>query len=140
MCKHTKRKSGKAETVRCHCGAVARRVDRSVVHGDNKRGGDLYVCSRYPECDSYVSADRVTGKPLGTLAGKELRRLRLRTHKIFDQLWKRGIMSRNNAYRWLGHRYGLSREQTHIAMFSEYMCCSLIRDCEQVLRNNRIAC
>lgn len=141
MSKRRKRKNRKPETIHCHCGAVARRVDRSVVYGESSMwgGGDLYVCSHYPECDSYVSADRITGKPLGTLAGKELRRLRIRTHELFDQLWKQGLMTRDDAYRWIGDRYGLPRGYVHIAMFSEYMCRSVIRDCERTLRN-RIAC
>ena len=61
-----------------------------------------YVCSRYPDCDSFVMAHAKTLKPMGSLAGPELRRLRYNAHKEFNRLYQSGIMSKRDAYQWLG--------------------------------------
>lgn len=52
------------------------------------------VCSRYPDCDSFVMAHAKTLKPMGSLAGPELRRLRYNAHKEFNRLYQSGIMSK----------------------------------------------
>ena len=49
-----------------------------------------YVCSRYPDCDSFVMAHAKTLKPMGSLAGPELRRLRYNAHKEFNRLYQSG--------------------------------------------------
>ena len=95
----------------------------------------LYVCAGYPECNSYVGVHSGTLRPKGTLANSELRNLRIRTHKAFDQIWRSGVMSRPEAYHWLQDITGLRTEQTHIAMFSEFRCKQVIRACEQVMQN-----
>ena len=56
-----------------------------------------YVCSRYPDCDSFVMAHAKTLKPMGSLAGPELRRLRYNAHKEFNRLYQSGIMSKRDA-------------------------------------------
>ena len=61
-----------------------------------------YVCSRYPDCYSFVMAHAKTLKPMGSLAGPELRRLRYNAHKEFNRLYQSGIMSKRDAYQWLG--------------------------------------
>lgn len=77
------------------------------------------------------------GKPLGTLATKELRQLRIKAHALFDELWKpwkaqqlaypeeervigklRGTM-RSRAYAWLAEQMGMSKDECHIAMMDE---------------------
>lgn len=37
---------------------------------DISAGTYLYVCRRWPACDAYVTADRRTKQPLGTLANE----------------------------------------------------------------------
>ena len=95
-----------------YCGSPAALRPDSFVHKDAGRGRYLYVCSHYPECDAYVSANQKTREPMGTLA---------------------------NAYRWLREKYGLREDQAHIACFSDYICDDLIRECQKALRANRIA-
>jgi hypothetical protein len=110
------------------------------VHGENSWGGNLYVCSRFPACDSYVRADDRNLSPLGTLADGNLRHKRIEAHKLFDQIWKRGVMTRSGAYHWMGSKFGLKSTQGHIGNFSEYMCDELITECRKALSNNKIAC
>ena len=135
-----KSKKTKLKPVRCHCGSIAVIRDGSFVHGEKSWDRKLYVCSRFPECDSYVGVDERTQLPLGTLAGGNLRHKRIEAHKLFDALWKHGVMTRSNAYRWMGDKFGLRSRQAHIGYFSEYMCDELMAKCRKALRNNKIAC
>lgn len=86
-------------------------------------GTYVFKCAN---CDAYVGTHRGTKIPLGTLANKELRNLRLQAHKVFDPCWKKGHMKRHSAYRRLSEFMGTERKDTHIAMFDEAQCRRLI--------------
>ena len=119
----------KKQIIRCpYCGSPAILRDTSYVHGKNAWEGKLYVCSRYPVCNSYVSVHPGTTRPKGTLANKSLREKRIRAHRIFAQIWKQGIMSKTDAYRWMSDKFCLDTTQAHIGNFSEYMCERLIEE------------
>lgn len=135
-----KRKT-KKKTIRCpYCGSEAVLRDSSFVYGNDNFGGHLYVCARYPMCNAYVGVHKHTLEPLGTLADGDLRHRRIEAHRVFDQLWRTGIMTRDGAYRWMQARFGLASKQAHISHFSEYMCGVLISEASKVLQaNNRLA-
>lgn len=128
----------KKDIVKCHCGARALLRPASVVHGDKAIDDYLYVCSRFPLCDSYVGVHKHSLKPLGTLADKTLRGKRIEAHKIFNRLWESGIMKKWQAYKWMEAKFGLNSQQAHIAKFSGYMCDELIAICDQALQNNKV--
>lgn len=128
----------KKDIVKCHCGARATLRPGTVVHGDKAKVEYLYVCSRYPLCDSYVGVHNNSLKPLGTLAGKELRGKRIEAHKVFNLLWESGMMKKWQAYKWMEAKFGISSQQAHIAKFSERMCDELITICGLALQNNNI--
>jgi len=117
-----------------YCGSVAILRDGSYVHGTGSLVKKLYVCSRYPECDSYVGVFKDGMTPKGSLANSELRNKRIRAHRAFDEIWKNGIMTRGQAYQWMQYKFGLSRNQAHIGYFSDYMCIQLLDACEEVLQ------
>lgn len=129
----------KKHIVKCHCGARAVLRQSTYIYGNHAKDGYLYVCSRYPVCDSYVGAHTKSRKPMGFLANGELRSKRIQAHRAFDRLWKSGLMTRSQAYIWMQAKFSLNGEQAHIALFSEYMCDQLIAVCSQVIRNNRLA-
>jgi len=132
----------KKNTIRCpYCGANAKLHPASVVYGEMTLDNHayVYVCDRYPACDAYVGAHKESKLPMGTLANGDLRSKRIRAHHAFDQLWKSGRMTKKEAYRWLQMQFGLPREQAHIAMFGEYMCERVIRECTQMAEKMRIA-
>ena len=112
----------KRKQIHCpYCGAKATLRPSSAVYGDAaKTDGYLYVCDRYPKCDSYVGAHKKTKLPMGTLANGDLRNKRIQAHKAFDWMWKSGRMTKWQAYKWMQGKLYLSDEQAHIAMFSEY--------------------
>jgi hypothetical protein len=128
----------KKNIVKCHCGARAVKRPAPVVHGERAKAEYLYICSRYPACDSYVGVHKKSLKPMGTPAGRELRAKRIEAHKVFNLLWESGLMQKWQAYKWMEAKFGLNSRQAHIAKFSEYMCGELIAACEQALKNNNI--
>ena len=125
--------------VKCHCGSRAFLRPASVVHGENAYDKYLYVCARYPACDSYVSVHKKNLEPKGTLADGNLRHKRIQAHKAFNALWESGMMRKWQAYKWMQAKFGLNDAQAHIAKFSEYMCDQLIELCNQVMENNHMA-
>lgn len=119
-----------------YCGAKATLRPAAAVYGDRaKPGYYLYVCDRYPLCNSYVGAHAKTLLPMGTLANGRLRNKRIQAHRAFDRLWKSGTMEKWQAYRWLQAKFSLRSDQAHIAKFSEYMCDQLITVGNQATAN-----
>lgn len=121
-----------------YCGRTAVLQKGSYVYGDKAKEEYLYVCSNYPACNSYVGVHAGTKIPKGTLANPELRNKRIRTHKVFDLLWKKNVMSKKEAYRWMEYKMGLPKNTGHIANFSDYRCEELMRICKNVQKNNHI--
>lgn len=127
-------KATRRRTVRCqYCGSVAELRPASEIYGDERRTDLLYVCSRYPDCNSYVAVKPGTTDPMGPLANGDLRHLRIRAHRTFDQIWQRQIMSRKSAYRWMADYFGIRIQDAHIGMFNEYRCQKLIEKSHEVL-------
>ncbi len=130
----------KKNIVKCpYCGAQATIRPSSVVHKEKAIPNiSLYVCSRYPSCDSYVGVHKHNNKPMGTLANGQLRHKRIMAHKAFNTLWGTGKMKKWQAYKWMQAKFNLSEEQAHIGLFSKYMCDELIKECEKVAVNMKI--
>ena len=86
-----------------YCGSLATLRPASAIHGlsDISAGTYLYVCRRWPACDAYVTADRRTKQPLGTLANGELRHKRILAHHALHNVQTSLGMNRDQSYRWL---------------------------------------
>lgn len=127
--------------LRCpHCGAVMMLRPASEIYHDCTSDKKLLVCNNFPRCDTYVGVHPGTDIPLGVPANGDLRNLRIRAHRKFDLIWKTGIMTRENAYRWFADSFGLRLQDAHIGMCGEYHCRELIKLCDEVIaRNNRVA-
>ena len=80
------------------------------------RYGGMWACINYPNCDHLVGCHKRTLQPLGRVADAETRRARRLTHALFDRLWTTRLMHRRAAYAWLRRRFGLPRDEAHIAM------------------------
>ena len=86
----------KKQKIYCpYCGAEAKLRPASVVYKENTidETAYLFVCDRYPKCDSYVNAHRDSKKPMGTLANSELRNRRILAHHALAKLWENGVMT-----------------------------------------------
>lgn len=69
-------------------------------HRDDLKDTVYWVC---PKCGAYVGTHKNSEehKPLGTLAGPELRTWRNWVHKNIDKYWMLGTVSRTNMYKQL---------------------------------------
>jgi len=117
-----------------YCGAKVIFVDSKMVYG--KSYGMIYICSKYPKCDSYVGVHKNTCVPLGTLANKELRKYRGIAHLYFDTLWKnKKSGTRIKAYKWLSEKMNISVPDTHIGYFNIDQCKTVIKICKPYAEN-----
>ena len=118
-----------------YCGNKAEYVDSAEIYG--KSYGMVYLCR---PCDAYVGVHDGTDTPLGRLANRDLRRWRNRAHAAFDPLWKQGPYRRrrNDAYAWLAGKMGLTKEETHIAMFDVEQCKQVIQIMDYERRNPNV--
>lgn len=110
-------------------GVKAVLVPASVVYGRDIKGArSVWICQD-TNCDARVGCHD-DGRPLGTMAGAELRRWRERAHAAFDPLWKGGTrQARGAMYRRLAEALGL--ERAHIGEFTVEQCQKAIRWSEQ---------
>lgn len=109
-----------------YCGQQAKYVDSKIVYG--RSYGMIYLCK---PCNAYVGVHKGTNEPLGRLANKELRNLKMAAHEAFDPIWKTKKMKRNQAYNWLAEQMELSPEETHIGMFDVSQCKKVIKICKK---------
>lgn len=119
--------------IRCHCGrpAILRSMDGLTRFP--KPGAMAYVCCNYPACNSFVKAHPGTLKPMGTLAGPELRQLRYEAHLQFDRLFQSGLMTKDEAYDWLSYIIQAPKSRAHIGYLGEYYCEVVIRESAKLL-------
>lgn len=136
--KMTKRKGMNTAPTRCpYCGGAVIYRSADGIYRDNSQGTMLYVCSHYPSCDAYVRTHAGTKIPVGSMANNELRKLRKTAHRYFDQLYKSGIMSKDDAYCWLASIIDAPLSHAHIGYLSEYYCNQVIQQSKAYLEKYR---
>lgn len=128
--------------MRCpYCGSHVVYRSADGIYQDNRKGVMLYACAKYPACDAYVRVHRGTKLPVGSLANHELRALRRTAHYYFDQLYKSGYMSKQDAYQWLAHLIMAPLSEAHIGYLGEYYCTQIIQESKKLLeRSKRKGC
>lgn len=116
-----------------YCGAKVLLKEANYVYhsAESKDWGKVWVCSNFPKCDSYVGCHKGTEIPLGRLANERLRTLKAEAHRQFDPIWKSGLMSRKEAYKWLADMLMIPNEECHIGMFDVKMCQKVIQLCKK---------
>lgn len=133
-----KRKGINYDTMRCpYCGSSVKFRSADGIYRDNSNRTMLYVCSHYPECDSYVRVHTGTRVPVGSMANKKLRTLRKTAHEYFDQLYQSGLMDKQAAYQWLSDLIAAPLSEAHIGYLGEYYCQVVIDECRKLLQRNR---
>ena len=138
MNKKKKRKGFDRGGMRCpYCGSPVVYRSADGIYRDNSKGTMLYVCSRYPECDSYVRAHTGTNIPVGSMANHELRTLRRTAHHYFDQLYESGYMSKQDAYQWLADLIVAPLSEAHIGYLGEYYCKQVIEESRKLLEQQK---
>lgn len=121
-----------------YCGSLVTKRAASYVYGKNAKPDTfLYVCDRYPTCDSYVAAHTKSGLPMGTPANKTLRNKRIAAHKALDRIWENGYMTKEQVYIWLQAKLDMPANVMHIGKLNEYYCNRIIYECNRAYRNMR---
>lgn len=105
-----------------YCRANMRLKDASEVYNRPRFKGKMWVCENFPECDSYVSCHEGTTIPKGRPANGKLRSLKKQAHIQFDAIWKCGLMTREDAYKWLADMLNISYDECHIGRFDVRLC------------------
>lgn len=121
-----------------YCGGEMILKDATFIYHSkkSKNYGQVWVCENYPKCDSYVGCHKGTSIPKGRPANPRLRTLKKEAHKQFDPIWKSGLMSRKEAYKWLANMLDISLDECHIGMFDIKMCQKVIHLCRK--QNNEV--
>ena len=131
-----KKKRAQSLAPRCpYCGSHSVLRSADGIYRNNDKNTMLYVCSKYPACDSYVRVHPGTKIPMGTMADRQLRALRNEAHRNFDQLHKQGLMSKEDAYLWLASILAAPLGQAHIGYLGEYYCRQVIEASKQQVEN-----
>ncbi len=121
-----------------YCGSLVTKRAASYVYGKNAKPDTfLYVCDRYPACDSCVAAHTKSGLPMGTPANKTLRNKRIAAHKALDRIWENGYMTKEQEYIWLQAKLDMPANVMHIGKLNEYYCNRIIYECNRAYRNMR---
>lgn len=113
------------------CGSTSKIIDRSEMNmkRDYNDGVERFlVCSRYPECDTYVKLTPGTGKPAGTMAGPYLRFLRTVLHQLADSFVRSGAYTKDGFWAMcMSIMHVDYRDDFHVrTMSSEYQMEQLI--------------
>lgn len=104
-----------------YCGGKGHLAPRSKVSRKAKPEQMVYVCDNFDEgCETYVSAHRGDNLPMGTMATKETRSLRVDVHCLIDKLWKSGLEGRRQVYNRLGKF--LNVNNFHVANLDSEQC------------------
>lgn len=124
-----------------YCSDEAKLVDSLVIY--RRSYGMIWLCG---PCDAYVGTHKnsPTHAPLGRLANKALRDLKMRAHAAFDPLWQ-GKMRRDQcsktkarraAYTWLAEQLGIEVKACHIGQFDSELCQRTEAVCIAILNKN----
>lgn len=71
------------------------------------------------DCRASVGCHKGTRTPLGRMANKRTRQLRVKAHEHFDQLWRSGYLSRDKAYDWLAGQLKIDPQDCHISWLND---------------------
>ncbi len=121
-----------------YCQSEAVLKDTSEIYKSGVSYGLAWICSNYPECDSYVGCHKGTANPLGRMANKELRTAKSAAHIAFDRLWKEKMRldkcskgrARGAGYEWLSKVTGIPAGECHIGMMDADRCLQVVRACQ----------
>ena len=105
-----------------YCLREAKYGENKEVYGRNY--GQSYMCYYCKACDAYVGTHNNTTTPLGTMANKELREMRIKTHKIIDFPWKQKMKTRREVYKMLKKSFGYP---VHIGKSDLEQCKEIIK-------------
>ena len=86
--------------------------------------GKYYEC---PKCLAQVECHPGTTAAMGFVANAALRKLRHQVHEEMDIMWKENKIKREEVYKQLRHKLGITKAACHVAKFDERQCKKAIK-------------
>lgn len=112
-----------------YCDKLCLWCDNSEIYGKNiGKSHKIWLCK---DCNAYVHCHNNTMIPMGELANKELRDLRIKSHKIIDSYWKNKYLDRGEVYTQLKEYFG---KQIHIGESNKYICNTIIKNYKEIFK------
>ena len=108
-----------------YCGKPSALMTQKEWYGKDFSGRMLYGCR---SCDASVGT-HPNGKPLGTLANKELKLLRQQCHALIDPIWQNGILNRYEVYARIKKQFQIE----HIGESTKEECLRLIKGFKNIM-------
>jgi hypothetical protein len=114
------------EPTKCNlCGGEVEYIKNSKIYGKSYGSGWCYHCK---DCGAYVGThkDRVA-EAMGILANSEMRDMRSKCHKLFDEQWKNESASKKrhnkrwSSYRRLAEALDIDLDSCHFGYFDMEM-------------------
>lgn len=103
-----------------YCNKEAKWCENKELYGENI--GRSYMCYLCKDCNAYVGCHQNSRKPLGTMANKELRKMRTLVHHKLDALWE-SPEERKALYQKLSDHFG---KEIHVGE-------SDLKQCEEII-------
>jgi len=115
-----------------YCGETALLVSGAIIypHRPDLKENMFWWCR---DCKAWVGCHEQSLEPVGALANAELRLAKSEAHSLFDPLWRKGTLSRSDAYRWLSQQMKLPPRECHIALFNVKQCHEAALHCTKLL-------
>lgn len=107
-----------------YCKQKAKWCENKEIYGKNY--GNSYMCYYCKPCDAYVGCHNNTKKPLGTMANRELREWRKKTHAIIDPLWLKKPNRKDARRRLYLKLYKYFGKETHVGESDIEQCKAII--------------
>ena len=104
-----------------YCDAEATVSDSAEIYRGRSYGLAL-ICTRWPECDAFVSCHPGSDRPMGYMANRELREARKKAHAAFDPRWKHTKLTRKGAYQLMADLLKIPLGQAHISHLNLEQC------------------
>lgn len=119
----------------CYCGSPSHLDTNDKIYNGRIFGnGRIWLCDRFPECRGSVGT-HPDGRPLGSIADPETKKLRMEVHALIDPLWKNNTTvskkkARGSVYGWMRRITGI--ENYHTGNLTKEQC----RTALEAIKNN----
>ena len=97
------------------CGGYVQYISNHLIYGKKYGSGKCYHCTK---CGALVGTHKYNPrKAYGILADKQMRKLKVQCHDLFDKRWKGRKTSRHDAYKWLANELNIPIQDCHFGYF-----------------------
>lgn len=110
-----------------YCGNSVILTTNDVIYGRKYKTNGNCKCYACPTCYASVGTHADGKTPLGRMANKELKRIKIKAHDLFDPIWKSGRKKRHEAYNELAAKLGIPAKECHFGWFDRDMLLKAIR-------------